>query len=80
MDPANAEHSTNNGLIHVLDKIMSPNGTAPEGSTPSGTGTGTGTDGQPTATGTSRPNAGNVLGANGAVMGLAALFAVALLF
>ena len=75
------KHRTNNGLIHVLNKVMSPNGTAPAGgSTPTPTGTGTGTTSTPTGTGTGRPNAGNVLSGNGAVVGIVALFASAVLF
>jgi len=70
---------TNNGLIHVLDKVMSPNGTAPGGgSTP--TGTGTGTNGSPTATSTNRPNAGTSLSGNSITVGLFALIASMMLF
>jgi hypothetical protein len=75
---------TNNGLIHVLDKVMSPNGTAPAATatatsaatTTTSTGTGTAT-GAGTTTGTPKPsNAANPVGADNAVGGLVA-FAVA---
>ena len=70
---------TNNGLIHVLDKVMSPNGTAPaNGSTPSETGTGT--NGNPTATGTNRPNGGTSLSGNSITVGIFALVASMMLF
>jgi hypothetical protein len=42
---------TNNGLIHVLDKVMSPNGTAPAATGPAST-TSTATTTSATATGT----------------------------
>jgi len=80
---ADPRRRTNNGLIHVLDKVMSPNGTAPSGgSQPSstGTGTGTGTGGTPTPTGSSRPNAGSALSSNGLVTGVLALAASMVLF
>jgi hypothetical protein len=82
---------TNNGLIHVLDKVMSPNGTAP-----AATGTATVTSSQtasPTSTasnsasasassgaGASKPNSAGVMTPAGAIRKLAAFAAgVALL-
>ena len=82
---------TNNGLIHVLDRVMSPNGKAPDaagtgtstagGPTSTG-GTGTGT-GAGSSTGTSSPNAGHHVGVGegNAIGGLLAfLGAAAVLF
>ncbi|KAB5554686.1 fasciclin domain-containing protein [Coniochaeta sp. 2T2.1] len=84
---------TNNGLIHVLDKVMSPNGTAPAAtgtatttSTAAGTsstgGTRTSTTGAPGAgssTGTASPNAAQpaVVGGGNAVGGLLAFLGAA---
>ncbi|KAK3945854.1 FAS1 domain-containing protein [Diplogelasinospora grovesii] len=70
---------TNNGLIHVLDKVMSPNGTAPSStSTSSGTATSTPTT-SASATGTAQNNAAKIGG--DAAFGLLVTLAVgAMLF
>jgi len=81
---------TNNGLIHVLDRVMSPNGTAPAATatttgtatattgtgTPTGSGTGTGSSTTASTTPKSSNAANHVAGDN-AVRGLLAFFAAA---
>ena len=75
---------TNNGLIHVLDRVMSPNGTAPA-ATATTTGTATATTGTGTATGSSTTagstpkssNAATPVAADNAVRGLLAFLAAA---
>jgi transforming growth factor-beta-induced protein len=75
---------TNNGLIHVLDKVMSPNGTAPAATaTTTSTATSTATD-TPTGTGTgtagasSKPtNAAMPVAGSNAAGGLLAFLAAA---
>lgn len=84
---------TNNGLIHVLDKVMSPNGTAPAATatttstatatTTTSTGTGAGTTtGSSTASSTPQSsNAAVPVAADNAVGGLVAfVVAAAVLF
>ncbi|KAH8912022.1 FAS1 domain-containing protein [Coniochaeta sp. PMI_546] len=81
---------TNNGLIHVLDKVMSPNGTAPAATatttstatTTTATGTGTTTGSSTTSSATPKSsNAANPVAADNAVGGLLAfMFAAAVLF
>jgi transforming growth factor-beta-induced protein len=76
---------TNNGLIHVLDKVMSPNGTAPAATaTTTSTATTTTTTGTGTATGSSTAsttpvssNAAVPVAADNAVGGLLAFMAAA---
>ena len=74
---------TNNGLIHVLDKVMSPNGTAPAATgtaTSTATSTATGT-GAGSSTGTVTSNAAGAAAGGNAVGGLLAfLGAAAVLF
>jgi hypothetical protein len=75
---------TNNGIIHVLDKVMSPNGTAPVSSpTPSATQS-TSTASSPTTSqttsSTSKPNSANSrFDGNGAAIGLVGFIAAAAL-
>jgi hypothetical protein len=76
---------TNNGLIHVLDKVMSPNGTAPAatatttGSAATATGSGT-TTGTSTASATPKSsNAAVPVAADNAAGGLLAFMAAAAL-
>jgi transforming growth factor-beta-induced protein len=67
---------TNNGLIHVLDRVMSANGTAPA---PGGGGGTTTTGATPTPTNT-KPNAGAKAGpTSAAAAGLVVFVACALL-
>ncbi len=60
-------HRTNNGVIHVLDRVMSHNGTAPTSPPP------------PTPTPSPKHNAAGVLSGNLAAMGLVACGAAAAL-
>jgi transforming growth factor-beta-induced protein len=60
---------TNNGLIHVLDKVMSPNGTAPAAS---GTATATATSTSKTASTTSASASASASSGAGSNIGLMA--------
>jgi hypothetical protein len=55
---------TNNGLIHVLDRVMSPNGTAPGATSTSATGTAS--TAAPTKTGTATGAGGTPKSSNAA--------------
>lgn len=74
---------TNNGLIHVLDKVMSPNGTAPAATattvtpTPSPCATGAGMTTTESSCSAATTNAAVHAAGNTAVRGLVAFFAAA---
>ncbi|KAF6816234.1 beta-ig-h3 fasciclin [Colletotrichum sojae] len=71
----NANVLTNNGLIHVLDRVMSADGTPDDAGSPSPTSSGTA---NPSSTG-NPPNAGNAISRNLPAAGVIAFAAVMLL-